>query len=444
MTRRCGKRQTWTALATVAVALMVVPGVRPGLAPAQVQRAEVIVREAYFGLHIHRAAPSALDVTLTAWPRERFGSLRLWDARVAWASLEPNEGQWDFSRLDRYVALAESAHVDVLLPLGLSPGWASARPKEPSAYSPGLASEPRDIGRWRDYVRTVTSRYRGRIRSYEIWNEPNLPVFFSGTVGNMLELSTEAYNLIKGIDSSATVVSPAPTGRGGLKWLDSYLERGGGKWADVIGYHFYVGQNETPEDMARLMRDVQTVLNKHGLKDLPLWNTETGWVISDSLRPPESWMKSHRSEPNGLSPRLASAYVARALILGATSGVQRFYWYSWDHYAMGLVEPDGATIKPAGRAYGAVREWLVGASMSNLSTTPNGIWSVEVRRGATDAGIIAWCPGGKGTMRLPLKWKAARRFDLLGKKRDLSAPELVKGIEVEQAPLLYERMDTEE
>ena len=92
----------------------------------------------YFGLHIHRAD------TTTSWPITRFGSWRLWDAKVAWPYLEPERGHWDFRRLDRIVATAELNHVEVLLPLGLSPKWASARPQERSAYGPsgiGMAAE---------------------------------------------------------------------------------------------------------------------------------------------------------------------------------------------------------------------------------------------------------------------------------------------------------------
>jgi len=108
----------------------------------------------YFGMHIHRADSS------TPWPGVRFGSWRLWDAYVSWPQLEPNRGQWDFKRLDKYVAMASLTGVNVLLPLGLSPAWASARPNEVSAYRYGNAAEPLNIEDWRSYVRAVAERYK--------------------------------------------------------------------------------------------------------------------------------------------------------------------------------------------------------------------------------------------------------------------------------------------
>src|SRR5580704_5261031 len=103
----------------------------------------------YFGMHIHHTASG------TPWPPVQFGSWRLWDSGVAWPQLEPQLGKWDFTLLDRYVQLAAQHHVEIVLTLGLTPAWASARPQEPSAYSRGNAAEPRSLADWEDYVRVV-------------------------------------------------------------------------------------------------------------------------------------------------------------------------------------------------------------------------------------------------------------------------------------------------
>ena len=61
---------------------------------------------------------------------------------VTWADLEPQPGQWRFETLDRYVELARERNIEVLLPLGMSPTWASARPGEVSSYGAGATAEP--------------------------------------------------------------------------------------------------------------------------------------------------------------------------------------------------------------------------------------------------------------------------------------------------------------
>ncbi|TMQ67945.1 MAG: hypothetical protein E6K78_02925 [Candidatus Eisenbacteria bacterium] len=397
---------------------------------------DAVVPETYFGMHIHRAVPQSGELTTTAWPVVRFGAWRLWDAHVAWASLEPKRGVWDFSLLDRYVALAESAQVEVLLPLGLSPAWAAARPKEASAYHPGNASEPADMEAWDKYVRTVVSRYRGRIKAYEIWNEPNLPQFFSGHVEEMVRLAQTAYVRIKRLDAGAVVVSPSATGRPGVAWLESYLDAGGGRWADVIGFHFYVGQNDSPEDMAALVPRVREVVDAHGFRARPIWNTETGWRLEGQQPAPVARYRVQQTA--GLDDTLAAAYVARALVLGWAEGLERFYWYSWDNYTMGLVEADGTTLKPAAKAYGTVYKWLIGARVTDVSERLDGTWTVAVRRDKDREAVIVWNPGGVTAYSPPSLWTEAVACNVAGECRPLSG-EGTKDVVVGASPIFIER-----
>src|SRR5262249_27223491 len=133
---------------------------RPLLA-ADLQAPAASIPETYFGMHIHHLdRPSP-----TPWPSIRVPTWRLWDADVNWPDLEPNRGQWQFQRLDRYVSLAQEHGTSILLPLGGSPKWASARPNVPSNYQPGFTAEPADLDDWRAFVTAIASRYRGRIQA---------------------------------------------------------------------------------------------------------------------------------------------------------------------------------------------------------------------------------------------------------------------------------------
>jgi putative peptidoglycan lipid II flippase len=46
---------------------------------------------------------------------------------------------------------------------------------------PGAASAPKDLAAWDEWVKAVVTRYKGRITSYQIWNEANLENFYNGT-----------------------------------------------------------------------------------------------------------------------------------------------------------------------------------------------------------------------------------------------------------------------
>lgn len=371
----------------------------------------------YFGQHIHRLGEP------TPWPPVAFGAWRLWDAYVAWPWLEPERGRWDFGRLDRFLALAESHAVEVLLPLGLSPTWASARPAEPSAYKPGYAAQPANLADWQAYVSTVAGRYRGRIRLYEIWNEPNLRQFWSGDLDTMVTLCRAARRVLAEVDPEIRIVSPSATGRHGIMWLDRFLAAGGADCFDVVGFHLYVGK-EAPELLVPLAGAVRAVMYRHGIADRPLWNTESGWLIVSRT----STVNGDASFGDPLSEERAAAWVARALILAWAAGVERFYWYAWDNGRMGLAEADG-TLKAPATAYATVGAWLLGARLTHCAAGHDGTWTCRLE--GQRPGWIVWNTMGRRRYVIPAEWDATTAEDLGGRTTG------VEGIlEIGEAPIL--------
>jgi len=116
------------------------------------QAPNAVIPSSYFGLHIHHLAYPVP----TPWPNMPVPEWRLWDANVTWADIEPSKGQWRFEKLDSYVSLAQQHATGILLTLGGSPRWASARPNVATNYYPGFTAEPANVDDWRNYVKTVT------------------------------------------------------------------------------------------------------------------------------------------------------------------------------------------------------------------------------------------------------------------------------------------------
>lgn len=337
----------------------------------------------YFGMHIHRADSG------TAWPTAKFGSWRLWDAYAGWPDIEPERGRWDFRRLDQYVAMAKLTGVDILLPLGRTPRWASSRPAEKSSYGLGEAAEPADMENWRRYVRTVAERYRGRIRHYDLWNEVNEKGFFSGSVEKLIELTCEAHRILHDVSSDNRLVSPSFIGAGSEpEQFENFLRKGGKTCVDIIGYHFYVPHRE-PEEIVPLVHRVQAAMARQGLSNLPLWNTESGWWMENGDGTPETgadtrWRRVRLGE--------GAAVVARSLILGRWAGLERFYWYSWDNHILGLIEPSTGALKPAAVAYGAVVRWMGFASPR--CSASRSTWICTLPTTAGQLRRIAWHTDG--------------------------------------------------
>lgn len=365
----------------------------------------------YFGMHIHHLS----DPVPTPWPNVPVPQWRLWDAGVTWADLQPAKGQWQFQRLDGYVSLAEQRGTGLLLTLGGSPTWASARPQLKSSYYPGFTAEPSNIEDWREYVRTVVSRYKGRIQAYEIWNEPNLRDFWSGSMDQMLTLTREASQVIHNVDPKALVVSPsATTAVYGIPWLAEFLEKGGGQYVDVIAFHFYVDAPLPPEGMLPIMQRVRQLLAQNGLADKPVWNTETGWL------PPAKFD----------SDELAAAFLARAYIINWAAGVQRFYWYAWDNQYVTLVtyKENTRTVTPAGHTYEIIQQWLVGATVNNCTESADHTWACALKRKRKSRWIV-WNTLGNRKFDVPHSWNVASATRLLQESRPL------KGTSVDIGPV---------
>jgi hypothetical protein len=351
---------------------------------------------AFFGAHVHRSVGNAL------WKQAGFGALRLHDTNVTWAELEPEPGRRDWRNLDRIVASVRGARVDLLLPLQGTPRWAASEPRRVGAYGMGANTAPADLADWSAYVRAVARRYKGVVGAYEIWNEPNLARFFSGTPQQMAALTKTAALAIREVDPDAKVVCAGITGSYGLRWLSDYLAAGANEYCDVIAYHFYV-HHGTPEKMVPVIASVRKLLREAGTADKPIWNTETGWVIDDGLSNapadgvPADW--------KALPMHQAVAYVPRALLLARSNGVERFYWYSWDHGTMGLSAGRGTALTPAARVYTSFRNYVMGGTV-DACLRKGALWRCTL---VLDNGTRAeawWAEQGRHVI------KAARRATL--------------------------------
>lgn len=333
----------------------------------------------FFGIHFHDPHEK------TSWPTIKIGSWRLWDARVSWPHLEPQHNNWQFRQLDSYVSDAKHRGMSLLLPLGLSPTWAASKPHENSAYKQlGWASPPKDITDWEQYVERVMRRYRGRIQAYEIWNEPNLTRFYSGSTTQLVEMTCAAMRIRDAIDPGALIVSPAATEKEkGISWLRDFLELGGGKCIDVIGFHFYLHAHEVPEQLVKYLRMVKEVRESTGLGHLPIWNTESGWYFELKRTRPQ--VRYH------IVPYEETAsYVMRAMVIAASEGIERFYWYAWNNGMMGgLVEVDTKELALGAKGYQALMKWILGHRVSECVVRLD-VWRCPIDEGDEQSSWVAW------------------------------------------------------
>lgn len=231
-----------------------------------------------YGVNVHLASGAVLDQVQAAgigWIRVDFN----------WVQLEPQPGQFDWTEADRIVADAEARGLAVYATLAYAPPWANG-----GRHHSYPALDPADWGR---FVEAVVGRYRGRVRHWGMWNEPNLTEFFRGDaqdyVRDVLAVGSRA---VKAADPAGQVLGPDLAHLQGGHW-DEWLRdvvRDGGQYLDVITHHIY----KQPDSAMRALDgwvwpwegpwpsgSVKAVIERHGGRGKPVWLTETGYTSQD-------------------------------------------------------------------------------------------------------------------------------------------------------------------
>jgi len=360
----------------------------------------------FFGMHVHNN-PGQPE----RWPSIPIGSLRLWDARVSWPQLEAKRGEWQFARLDTYVDWAQAHGVQILLPLGLSPTWASARPQEPSAYGSaagsgaGYAAEPASPDDWRTYVRTVAQRYKGRIRYYELWNEVTDKGFFTGSVVDLASLARVAKEELKAVDPSIQLVGPSAVSLGERQTARpaEFMAAAGRGVADIASFHLYHGDH-APELKLGMAPNIRRQLVNRGFGDVPMWNTETGYYMA----PPPALVGKSDGKYN-ITPQEAAAYLPRDMLLGRAMGFERFFWFAWDNDFLGFLEPRTDTLRPHAKVLAQFISLLTDSHLSACERDVDGRWRCSLRLKDGTPALAVWSdPSARQALEVAAPWPGQR------------------------------------
>lgn len=278
----------------------------------------------------------AIRTTPTSWPRTRVASpgygmqASLWwreetaerDLRlirdagftwvkqhVSWRNIEGiAKGHYDWYFTDRIVADAERFGLDLIFRLDREPVWA-VPPRE--TYSDnGPPEHPQDFG---DFCHAIAGRYRGRVRAYQVWNEPNLAREWGGwppDPAGYVELLKACYIGIKTADPDALVISAglSPTGNGppeampDIEYLIAMYEAGAAPYFDLLGVHapgFLYPPEISPREVAakhdghrffcfRHVEDARDVMVRYGDDHKQVAILEMGWT-TDQVHPSYAW-----------------------------------------------------------------------------------------------------------------------------------------------------------
>lgn len=233
--------------------------------------------------------------TLRRQARAGVGLLR---QTFAWDEIERVEGRYDFSVHDEYVAAAAERGMAILPILFRPPTFHSrAGPGEQEATHP-----PRSNEEFARFARALVRRYgpdgelwrerpdlpRAPIRAWQVWNEPNLPVYWggepdAGEYGRMLAAVSEA---VHAADAEAEVVTAGlPNSRLGIpfsRYLADLLAATSERDFDVLAIHPYA---RTDDGVLEAVAGARRALDRAGRTERGVWLTEVGWATEGPRSP---------------------------------------------------------------------------------------------------------------------------------------------------------------
>ncbi len=320
-----------------------------------------------------------------------------------WSGVEPQRGVWTFDHLDETLDWAEAEGVRILPILDYDVPW--ARPAH------------EHLDQWLDYVRRVVTRYKDRLRYWEVWNEPNLEAAWHDTPSpeNYVKLLNPTYEEIKRIDPGLVVLLG---GTSSIPWpyLEGIYKAGGQAYFDVMNVHPYCYPRppEAHPGFDELIR-LRHLMTEHDDVHKPIWITEIGWP-------------THRG-PRGVSPQVQAQMLARAYLLALQVGVRVTFWYEFqapeekpDHneHHFGIVhrdlspKPAYAALKTLARVRPAGSENLEGPWQTGNLYYPH--W----RRPDGHVAWALWRVGNDETLQLRVQGTLLKTFDHLGESLDLN------------------------
>ncbi|MEU4194732.1 xylan 1,4-beta-xylosidase [Kribbella sp. NPDC026611] len=221
---------------------------------------------------------------------------------------------YDFSVVDAIYDKLLGIGLRPVVELGFMPRELASDPTRTVFEYGAIISPPASYDAWHDLVRALVQHLVDRYGldevltwDFEVWNEANLEVFWSGTKTEWLQLYDVTAAAVKSVDPRLAVGGPASAAAG---WVDDLLihAKRYGTPVDFISTHTY---GSPP-------LDVRASLERHGYGDARILWTE--WGVT----------------PRHFNPINDSLFAGIFLLRGMRSAAGRIealsYWVASDHF----------------------------------------------------------------------------------------------------------------
>ncbi len=400
-----------------------------------------------FGVIESYDAPAAASALGAGWTRVTF----------EWNRIQPNgQEEWNVVPIsDAQLATELSQGRQVVGLLVTTPGWATDTDKGPGVprglYLP--IDDPNNT--WAVFVRSIVTRYAGRVDHWTIWNEPDIPsgpdMTWGGSMADFVQLLRVGYLVAKQSNPNAVIHMAGIMHWYNPDWFGQFLEElvadpnaaANGYYFDVATLQIYI-QPETVYDIT--VHYYQLMANRGIHK--PIWIAETNaQPTTDPAAPVPNPQFTISLEEQAI-------YMVQAFSLGIAAGAARIAVFKMadlesdlaaDPEPAGLVRLDGSR-RPAFTAFQTAATYLSGFRGGTWDRRDD-ISVVTIDRGSRTTTVVWARTPQPQTAVIAARATSARVIDVWGSVRtvypergyyylDLAGANCAEGCRMGGAPLM--------
>jgi hypothetical protein len=241
-----------------------------------------------------------------------------------WDAIEVEQGKYDWLFWDEFVKMAVDEYGITLVPyVCYIPQWNSTGAEDTLFF---WNYPPKDYNAWGVFMKELVNRYKDRIHTWELWNEPDISIYWQGTQKDFAEFIKIGAKGVREADPNAKTVL------GGLAYdpyflLHMFRDYGLSPYIDIVNIHnYYETWHRHPiEDIYNYINEMHDVIWRYG-DDQPLWMFEVGYsTFRKGARVSDVYDAFYKHEH---SPEYQAVQLFKTLVLiAATENVEAAAWY---------------------------------------------------------------------------------------------------------------------
>lgn len=266
-----------------------------------------------------------------------------------WEDIEKKPGEFNFEKYDNIVTLVRKNRLEILGLLQYSTSWASEDGK--------WNTPPEDFDSFVNYAAKVIERYKGIIKYWEVWNEPDSYIYWNkqDNLKSYCQLLKKVYTASKKVNPECVILNGGLAN--GLSSIHKLYDNGAKEYFDILNLHYFDNpyREAAEKALSSFVHTASKIMVSNYDAEKKIWITEIGCPGVKEGKGVENWWLGSNPDEKKQAEWLEIVFKE----LSQNERVEKFFWAFFrdcdNHWSngidyFGLVRWD-FSLKPAFFSY---------------------------------------------------------------------------------------------